>query len=168
MTSIGCVHLRTDRGGEYLSGLFNAYLATKGIQRQLTVANTPHQNGVAERKNRTLLETSQSIFLSARFPAHLWQEAVKTANYVRNRCGTRSLNLSSPYEALTGLKPDVSHFRVIGSTAFVFIPKEDRGGKLQPTNYRAVLLGYDNQSKAYRLYDPVRRQIVISHQVQFL
>lgn len=128
-SSIGCIRLRTDRGGEYLSGLFNRYLAAKGIQRQLAVAGTPHQNGVAERKNRTLIETSRSIFLSARFPSHLWTEAVRTANYVRNRCGTQSLNVSSPYEALTGRKPDVSHFRVIGSTAYVLIPKEGRGGQ---------------------------------------
>lgn len=167
-SSVGCVRLRTDRGGEYLSELFTLFLASKGIQRQLTVAGTPHQNGIAERKNRMLLETSRSIFLSARFPRHLRTEAVRTANYVRNRCGTRSLNLSSPYEALTGQKPDVSHFRVIGSTAFIFIPKELRGGKLQPTNYRAILVGYDEQSKAYRLYDPINQHIVISHQVQFL
>lgn len=69
---LSCVRLRTDRGGEYLSEIFNLFLATKGIQRQLTVAGTPHQNGVAERKNRTLLETARNIFLSARFPLHLW------------------------------------------------------------------------------------------------
>lgn len=143
-------------------------MTTKGIQRQLTVAGTPHQNGVAERKNRTLLETARSIFLSANFPPHLWQEAVRTANYVRNRCGTRPLNLTSPYEVLTGHKPDVSHFRVIECSAFVFLPKENREGKLQATNYGAVLLGYDDNSKAYCLYEPTRRHIIVSHQVEFL
>lgn len=62
-STVGCVRLRSDRGDEYLLGIFTAYLTAKGIQRQLTVAGTPHQNGVAERKNRTLLETSRNIFL---------------------------------------------------------------------------------------------------------
>lgn len=72
------------------------------------------------------------------------------------------------YEALTGHKPNVSHFRVIGSTAFILIPKEKRGDKLQATNSRAILIGYDEQSKAYRLYDPISKQIVVSHHVHFL
>lgn len=167
-TSVGCVRLRSDRGGEYLSDQFTSYLMNKGIQRQLTVAGTPHQNGIAERKNRTLLETARNIFLSAHFPTHLWKEAIKTTNYVQNQCSTRSLNLSSPYEALTRTKPDVSHFRIIGCSTFIFTPMENRGGKLQPTNSRAVLLGYDEESKAYRLYDPLQRKIIVSPQVHFL
>lgn len=167
-SSVGCVRLRSDCGGKYLFGLFNLYLTNRGIQRQLTVANTPHQNGVAERKNQTLLETARNIFISGQFPPHLWQEAVRAANYVRNQCGTRSLNLSSPFEALTGKKPDISHFRILGSTAYILVPKDTRGGKLQPTNYRGVLLGYDDESKAYRLYNPATQQVVISHQVHVI
>lgn len=128
-STVSCVCLRTDRGSEYLSGLFNAYLATKGIQRQLTVAGIPYQNGVAERKNRTLLETARTWHISlSSLSCTLWQEAVKTVNYVWNRYGTRSLYLSSPYEALTSLKPNISHFRVIGSTSFIFVSKENWGG----------------------------------------
>lgn len=123
---------------------------------------------MAERKNWTILETARSIYLSAKFPPHLWKEAVRTASHVRNRCGTRSLNLSTPFEAFTGTKPDIGHFCVIGCTTYVFIPKEARGGKLHSTNFRAVLVGYDDHSKAYRLYEPIKHRIIISQQVEFL
>lgn len=156
--------LRSDRGGEYTSELFRSFCHTHGITRQLTVARTPHQNGVAERKNRTLFELARTISFDSKAPANLWEELVRTANYINNRCSTRALNLSTPFECLTRVKPNVSHFRIIGSTAYVHIPKEMRD-KLGSKSLKCVLVGYDDQSKAYRCFDPLNRRILISRDV---
>lgn len=64
-------NLRSDKEGEYLSQSFKTYCLNKGIQRQLTTAQTPHQNGVAERKNRTLTEAARCLFTSQKCPEHL-------------------------------------------------------------------------------------------------
>lgn len=104
------VGLCTDRGEEFISHDFNHFCLSKGIRRQLTAAYTPHQNGVSERKNRTLLEAARSLCFGTKLPALLWEEMVRTGNYILNRCSTRALHLSTPFQRLYGLKPDVRHF----------------------------------------------------------
>ena len=83
--------LRSDNGGEYTSRKFEAYLKSEGIRHECTVPKTPEQNGVAERMNRTLIESSRSMLLDARLPQKFWAEAVTTATYLRNRCPTRAV-----------------------------------------------------------------------------
>lgn len=81
-SKISC--LRSDRGGEYMSQLFIDFCNTHGISCQLTTANTPHQNGVSERKNRTFLNIVRTLAISSKAPAFLWEEFVKAANYITN------------------------------------------------------------------------------------
>ena len=157
-------NLRSDRGGEYLSAKFTSYLVQKGIQRQLTTADTPHQNGISERKNRTLMEATRCVFNSRKYPAHLWTECTRVVNYVLNRSGTRALNLTTPFEKLYGHQPNVSQLRVLGSTAYVYIPKDKRT-KLGHKAFKCVLVGYDDQSKAYRLWCPTRQKVILSNDV---
>lgn len=76
-------YLQSDNGREYLNDSFDAYLKANGIGRRLTVSHTPEQNGVAERKNRTLLEMARCLLLQSSLPTSLWAEAINTANYVR-------------------------------------------------------------------------------------
>ena len=83
--------LRTDNGGEYLSTEFKAYLKSKGIRHELTVPHSPEQNGVAERMNRTLMESARSMIAHAGLPNRYWAEAVATVAYVRNRTPTTSI-----------------------------------------------------------------------------
>jgi len=84
--------LRTDNGKEYVSKEFNDFLRQEGITRQLSVEYTPQQNGVAERANRTLVETARCIMLQANLPKSMWVEAVNAVTYLRNRYATKSLN----------------------------------------------------------------------------
>ena len=77
--------LGTDNGGEYVSKDFEAYLISKGIKHELTIAYTPEQNGVAERMNRTLMESARAMMSHANLPNPFWAEAVATAVYLRNR-----------------------------------------------------------------------------------
>ena len=89
--------LRTDRGREYLSEHFKELCERKGIDRQLTVPYTPQQNGVAERRNRTLLEMVRSMMAQANLPISYWGDALLTAAYILNRVPTKSV-ISTQYE----------------------------------------------------------------------
>jgi transposase InsO family protein len=159
--------LRSDRGGEFLSNEFSVFLDLHGIGRELTEAYTPRQNGVAERKNRTLLEKGRSMVADARTPKFLWSEVVATANYLTNRSPTRA-NPSgiSPYQRLFGKVPDLSHLRIFGCVAYVHVPDETRT-KLDPKTIPCVLTGYSEESKAYRCFNPHTRKILISSDVKF-
>ena len=89
--------LRSDRGGEYMSSEFTAYLAERGIKHQCTASYTPQQNGVAERKNRSLMEMARCMVKSQALPNGFWLEAVMCATYVLNRCPTKALQSITPY-----------------------------------------------------------------------
>jgi transposase InsO family protein len=83
--------LRTDRGGEYMSSKFFNYCKTQCIHKQLTASHIPHQNGISERKNRSLLLTARSLLFGSSLPTYLWKEAGRTANYLSNKIPTQSM-----------------------------------------------------------------------------
>ena len=120
--------LRDDKGGEYMSNEFNAYLAAAGITRQHTVRNEPHQNGVAERANRTIAEGITAMLNEARLPASFWEYAINVFVHVHNRSPTAALSNATPFTKWHGYKPDVSHFRVFGCVAYVHVQKDQRRG----------------------------------------
>ena len=98
--------LRSDRGGEILSQDFTNYLHSQGILRQLTTARTPHQNGISERKNRTILNMVRSMLIGE--PKFLWTEAAHMAVQLTNSLPTRANNGETPEQRFSGLKPDLS------------------------------------------------------------
>src|ERR1044071_860365 len=110
--------LRTDRGGEFLSKEFTEYCEEAGIKRELTAPYTPEQNGVAERKNRTVVEMARSMLKAKGMPNEFWCEAVATAVYVLNISPTRAVEGKTPYEAWKGNKPSIDHLRVFGCIAY--------------------------------------------------
>jgi hypothetical protein len=156
--------LRIDRGGEYVSHAFNSFCATEGVQRQFIAAGTPQQNGIAERKNRHLLETVRMLLFDAKLPSYLWEEAARTANYLTNRMPTIALLKTTPFGRYFRQKPDFSHLRTFGCAAFLHVQK---CSKLEPKSLQTVFLGYDKATKAYRCYDYNRRKILISRDVVF-
>ena len=91
--SSGKMHniLHTNNGGEYVSTKFKDYLKSEGIRHECTVPKIPEQNGVAERMNRTLVETMHSMLIDAKLPHAFWAEAISTAVYLRNRSPTTVL-----------------------------------------------------------------------------
>ncbi|CAL8162108.1 unnamed protein product [Prunus armeniaca] len=93
--------LRSDRGGEYTSTEFMKFCEDVGMERQLTVAYSPQQNGIVERKNRTIVEMSKAMMHEKKLPYKFWGEAVNTAVYIQNRCPTRALNYSTPFESFS-------------------------------------------------------------------
>ena len=118
--------LRSDNGGEFTSTEFTSYLVKEGIHHELTTPHTPQQNGVAERLNRTLIESVRTMLADSRLPHRFWAEALSTAVYLRNRSPTKALEEITPHEAWSGTKPDVSSLRIFGSCAYAHVPKVER------------------------------------------
>lgn len=108
------VTLRTDNGREYTSRDLEEYLRKEGIVHQFTIPYTPQQNGVAERKNKTLTESAKCMLLDAGLENKFWGETVLTAAYLQNRTPNRNLE-KTPYELFIGRKPDLSHIRIFES-----------------------------------------------------
>lgn len=158
--------LRTDRGGEFVSNEFQFYCESNGITRQLTAPYSPQQNGVVERRNRTLLNMTRSILKHMNLPNYLWGEAIRHATYIINRVATRVLVLQTPYKAYKGRKPNLDHIRVFGCVSHAKIDTH-RLMKLDDRSRALVYLGTEPGSKAYRLLDPVNRKVVVSRDVIF-
>lgn len=158
--------LRTDRGGEFTSEKFNKFCRDNGIKRQLTAAYTPQQNGVAERRNRTIMNMVRCLLSEKEMPKTLWPDAVRWTIHVLNRSYTRSIKDKVPEERWTGFKSKVDYFRVFGSIAHVHILEQKRI-KLDARSHKCVVLGVSEESKAYMLYDPDTKKITISRDVIF-
>lgn len=149
-----------------MSHEFDGYCKTNGIQRHMTAPYSPQQNGVVERRNRTLLEMTRSLLKHMSVPNMLWGEAVRHATYLLNRVATRSLQGQTPYEALRNKKPNVAHLKVFGCICYARTEKAGRK-KLDDRSRLLVHLGTEPGSKAYRLFDPVSKRIVVSRDVHF-
>lgn len=158
--------MRSDRGGEFLSKDFIKYCENNGIRRFLTAPYSPQQNGVVERKNRTILNMVRSMLKNKKMPKEFWAEAVDCAVYLSNRCPSKSLDNKTPQEAWNGKKPTVSHLRVFGSIAYVHVPCQRRS-KLDDRSKKHIFIGYDKQSKGYKLYNPSTRKVIMSRDVEF-
>jgi hypothetical protein len=158
---------QTDNGGEYTSEQFDNLLKGLGITRRFTIPHNPEQNGIAERKNRTLLDMARCLMLQSGLPPSFWAEAVNTANYIRNRCPSKSLGGRTPYEVWTGKKPNVSHFREFGCRVFR-LDRQPNRGKFDSRAKEGVFLGYSEESKGYRVWMPNERKVEITRDVKFL
>lgn len=160
------ITLRTDRGGEFTSREFNEFCEESGIRRHLTASYTPQQNGVVERRNRTLLEMTRSILKAMKVPNYLWGEAIRHSTYVINRVPTRALENMTPYECLREKKPNLAHLRVFGCLAHSKVEPANLK-KLDDRSKPLVHLGIEPGSKAYRLYNPTTRKVIVSRNVVF-
>ncbi|KAK2986839.1 hypothetical protein RJ640_011064 [Escallonia rubra] len=158
--------LRTDRGGEYCSKEFELFCEVHAIRRELTAAYTPQQNGVSERKNRTILNMVRSLLARGRIPKKFWPEAVNWIIHVLNRSPTFAVQDMTPEEAWSGQRPAVDHFRIFGCIAYAHIPDAKRK-KLDDKSEKCVFLGVSEVSKAYKLFNPLTKKIVTSRDVVF-
>ncbi|KAL0366816.1 UNVERIFIED_CONTAM: Retrovirus-related Pol polyprotein from transposon TNT 1-94 [Sesamum radiatum] len=158
--------LRSDRGKEYNNSEFDKFCEEEGIDHQTTVSYNPQQNGVSERKNRTVMEMARSMLQEKHLPKAFWAEAVYTAVYLLNRCPTKAVQNMTPIEAWSGRKPSAKHLRVFGSICYVHIPTEKRH-KLEEKKEKGIFLGYSTQSKGYRIYNLKTKKLIISRDVEF-
>jgi len=156
--------IRSDNGTEYKS--MDSYLKQEGIRHEYSVEYTPQQNGTAERKNRTLVEMARCMLIQSNLPPSFWAEAVNTANHIRNRCPSASLKGDIPFKIWTGQNPTVKYFQKFGSIAYM-LDKKPNKSKFDPRSKRCIFVGYSDVAKAFRLWDPERRRVVRSRDVQF-
>jgi transposase InsO family protein len=118
--------LRTNNGGEYTSKEFISFCKLERIRRELTIPHNPQQNGVVERKNRSIEETAKSLLNDQGLSMFLWGEASMTKIYVQNRIPHRILKDMTPEEAFSGKKPNVENLRIFGCPVYSHIPKDKR------------------------------------------
>ncbi|GJR80497.1 retrovirus-related pol polyprotein from transposon TNT 1-94 [Tanacetum coccineum] len=124
--------IRTDNGTEFVNKTLYDHYEKVGIFHQKTVPRTPQQNGVVERRNRTLVEAARTMLIFSKAPMFLWAEAVATACYTQNRSLIHTRHDKTPYELVHNKKPDLTFFRVFGALCYPTNDSENLG-KLQPT-----------------------------------
>jgi len=158
--------IRTDNGTEYVNNEFANFLSAEGILHQTSCPDTPPQNGVAERKNRHLLEVARSLMYTMNVPKFLWSEAVLTATYLINRIPSRVLQMKTPYEMLFGKNEFIVPPKVFGCTCFV---RDHRPsvGKLDPRAVKCIFVGYSSVQKGYKCWSPSERRLFVSIDVTF-
>ena len=126
----------------------------------------PQQNGIVERKSRTIMEAARAMLHDQDLPMHLWAEAARTTVYVQNHTPHRVLENKTLEEVFSGKKLEVSHLRIFDCPMYIHIPKEKRT-KLDPSGKKGQFVGYSKSSKAYRIYFPGYKKIEISRDVTF-
>eukprot|EP00253_Pinus_taeda_P020895 PITA_20895 len=132
--------LRSDNGGELISGEFKDFCSTEGIRRELIAPHNPQHNGVAKRKNRTIVGAARAMLHDQGLPLHLWAEACNTVVYVQNHCPHKILGMSTPEEAYSSKSPNMSHLRIFGSPVYMHVTKDARK-KLEPTAEVGIFVG---------------------------
>ncbi len=161
--------IRSDNGSEFVNSMVERFCKERGTIQQTTVPYTPEQNRIAERAIAIYFEMVRCMLHSARMDLQYWGEAFLYAVHIRNVSYTSALNGMVPEHAWSSRKPDISHLRIFGSTAYVNIPKKLRGGKLEATSVQCRLLGWwEGETKGYRLEDVKTRKIITSRDVRFI
>lgn len=158
--------LRSDNGGEYMSHEFQAFLHNKGIVSQRSCPYTPQQNGLAERKNRHLLDMVRTLLLESSVPVKFWTEALSTAVYLINRLPSPQLKFDSPYYRIFGKHPNYHMLHTFGCVCFVHLPAHERH-KLAAQSVRCAFMGYSPNHKGFVCYDSLNNRWRISRDVIF-
>ncbi|GJS49414.1 putative ribonuclease H-like domain-containing protein [Tanacetum coccineum] len=159
--------IRCDNGTEFKNHAMNEFCAKKGIKREFSVARTPQQNGVAERKNRTLIEAARTMLADSLLPIPFWAEAVNTACYVLNRVLVTKPQNKTPYELLIGNSPSISFMRPFGCPLTI-LNTLDSLGKFDGKSDEGYLLGYSTTSKAFRVYNKRTKRVEENLHIDFL
>jgi hypothetical protein len=157
----GIVRIRSDHGKEFENSRFSEFCADEGIGHEFSSPITPQQNGVVERKNRTLQEAARVMLHAKKLPYYFWAEAMSTACYVHNRVTLRKGTSTTLYEIWKGRKPTVKHFHVFGSKCYILADREQRR-KMDPKSDEGIFLGYSLTSRAYRVFNNRTRTMMES------
>jgi hypothetical protein len=158
--------LRSDNGGEFVSKEFNNYYDKNGIKRHFCVTETPQQNGVVERKNRTVMEMERTMLNESRLNDMFWPQVVHTAVHILNRSFLRNNIDKTPYQLWKGRPTNIKKIRIFGSKCY--IKRIDKNlGKLDSRTDEGILVGYSCSRKAYKFYNFRLRKIVESIDVRF-
>jgi hypothetical protein len=143
---------------------------SNGILHQTTCPHSPQQNGVAERKNRHILEVTRSLLIGGSVPSFLWGEAISSAVYLINRTPSSVLNFRRPLDVLSDhcILPPIVHLipRIFGCVVYVHLHPHQRT-KLEKRAVKCMFVGYGSAQKGYRAYHPPSKKFYISMDVTF-
>nr|GFC43678.1 putative ribonuclease H-like domain-containing protein [Tanacetum cinerariifolium] len=159
-------YVRTDNGTEFVNQMMTAFYDRIDVFYQKTVPRTPQQNGVGERRNRTLVEAARTMLIFSKAPMFLLAEAVATACYTQNRSLIHTRHHKTLYELVHKKKPDLTFFIVFGALCYPTNDSEDLR-KLQPIADTGIFVGYAPSRKGYRIYNKRTRRIMETIYVQF-
>lgn len=153
--------IKCDKGGEYTALI--PWCREKGITLDFSPSASPSNNGKSERLNRTLCDKTRAILFDSGVDKALWTEALRVAAYITNRSPTESKEIT-PIEIWTGKVPDLSKIQIFGCNAYAKNLKNKT--KLGERSTKTIFVGY--APSAYRLWDPVKKKIIISRDVVFI
>jgi transposase InsO family protein len=157
--------IRSDNGTEFKNSQIEGFVE-EGIKHEFSSPYTPQQNVVVDRKNRTLLDMARTMLDEYKTLDRFWAEAINTAYYSINRLYLYRILKKTSYELLTGKKPNVSYFRVFGSKCFI-LTKRGRSSKFSPKAVEGFLLGYDSNTRAYRVFNKSTGLVEVSCDIVF-
>jgi transposase InsO family protein len=158
--------IRSDNGSEFKNLQVEEFLEEEGVKNEFSAPYTPQQNGVVERKNRTPIDMARAMLGEYKMPERFWSEAMNTACHAINRLYLHRLLKKTSYKLLTGNKPNVSYFRVFGSKCYILV-KEGRHSKFAPKAVEGFLLGYESNTKAYRVFNKSSGLVEVASDVVF-
>nr|GEU81111.1 hypothetical protein [Tanacetum cinerariifolium] len=159
--------IRNDNGTEFKNNDLNQFCGMKGIKREFSVPRTPQQNGIGERKNRTLIEATRTMLGDSLLPIPFWVEAVNTACYVQNRVLVTKPHNKTPYELLHGRTPSISFMRSFGCPVTI-LNTLDSLGKFDRKVDEGFLVRYSVNSKSFRVFNSKTRIVQETLHVNFL
>ncbi|GJU96563.1 putative ribonuclease H-like domain-containing protein, partial [Tanacetum coccineum] len=159
--------IRCDNGTEFKNAKLIELCGEKGIKRDYSNPRTPQQNGVAERKNRTLIEAARTMLADSKLPTMFWTEAVSTACYVLNRVSITNPHNKTPYQLLSGKVPQIGHLKPFGCQVTI-LNTSDHLGKFEGKADEGYLVGYAPNSKAYRVYNLTNKRVEETMNLRFL
>nr|GEX53338.1 putative ribonuclease H-like domain-containing protein [Tanacetum cinerariifolium] len=157
----------SDNGTEFKNSNLNQLCGLKGIKRDFSVPRTPQQNGIAETKNRTLIEAARTMLADSLLLIPFWAEAVNTACYVQNRVLVTKPHNKTPYELLHGRTPSIGFMKPFGCLVTI-LNTLDHLGKFQGNVDEGFLVGYSVCSKAFRVFNSRTRIVQETLHVNFL
>ncbi|GJT52395.1 retrovirus-related pol polyprotein from transposon TNT 1-94 [Tanacetum coccineum] len=160
------ISVRTDRGTEFLNKTLNAFFKEEGIEHQTSTPRTPEQNGVVERRNRTLVEAARTMLSASKLPLFFWAEAIATACYTQNRSIIIPTHEKMAYHIINDRKPSIKHLHIFGCICYLTRDGENLD-KMKEKGDPCILVGYSTQSKGYRVYNKRTRLIVESIHLRF-
>ena len=146
------IRIRSDHGKEFDNESFNSFCLLEGIHHEFSAPITPQQNGVVERKNRTLQEMARVMIHAKNLPLCFWAEAVNTACHIHNRVTIRTRTTVTLYELWKDRKPNVKYFHVFGSTCYILADRKYHH-KWDAKLEQGIFLGYSQNSRAYRVFN---------------
>ncbi|KAJ9567585.1 hypothetical protein OSB04_003551 [Centaurea solstitialis] len=158
--------IRSDHETEFKNSTLETFFDQKGISQNFSSVRTPQQNGVAERRNRTLIEAARSMLSEANLATQFWAEAVNTACYTQNRSLIVKRFRRTPYELFRNRKPSIEHLHIFGCVCYI-LNNKDNLGKFDSKSDDGIFLGYSSISKTYRVFNKRRQAIEETIHVKF-